>query len=141
MRRFLLPFSLACLVTAGAAAQTAEQKEAPAAQPTAPQQKAGPAAEPNAVKKGPWSADRLMDTSIRSPEGEELGEIEDLLVDDSGKIVSVVVETDSFLGMGGKYVLLPIEDLELTRDGEGNVLLKSNDKAKLESAPEYNYED
>jgi hypothetical protein len=112
---------------------------AQAPQPVEPQKtERTPAPAAERAQPGPWSADRLMDTKIRSREGEEIGEIEDLLVDDNGKIASVVVEVGGFLGIGEKHVLLPFQDLELTRDGEGNVLLKSNaDKAKFETAPEY----
>lgn len=137
MHKLLLSLVLSCLTATSVLAQLTERKDPPARETVAPQQQA----DPTAGKKGPWSAEKLMDTSIRSPEGDELGEIEDLLVDDNGKIVSVVVETDSFLGMGGKRVLLPFEDLELTRDDVGKVLLKSNDKSKIEKAPEYKYED
>lgn len=112
---------------------------AQAPQPPAPASEAAP--QTKRVQPGPWSVERLMDTQIRTREGEEVGEIEDLLVDDSGKIVSVVVEVGGVLGLGEKNVLLPFEDIELTRDGDGNVLLKSNsDKAKLEAAPEYKAE-
>jgi sporulation protein YlmC with PRC-barrel domain len=117
------------------AAQKAEQD------PPAPPAAREAFADIKEPKRGPWSAEKLMDTSIRSAQGEVLGEVEDLLVDDNGKIVSVVVETSSFLGMGGKYVLLPIENLELTRDRDGKVFLKSNDKAKFESASEYEDKD
>ena len=129
MRAVLTAVVSTLFLTTGAFAQAPQPTEPPKAE-------RAPAAE--RTQPGPWSADRLMDTQIRSREGEEIGEIEDLLVDDSGKIASVVVEVGGFLGMGEKHVLLPFQDLDLTRDGEGNVLLKSNaDKAKLETAPEY----
>ncbi|WP_072392546.1 PRC-barrel domain-containing protein [Hyphomicrobium sp. CS1GBMeth3] len=142
MRALLTTLSVSALLASGAFAQAPEQTSPPQVKNEPAAERIEKAQQPAATQAGPWSADRLMDTKIRSPEGEELGEIEDLLVDDTGKIVSVVVEVGGFLGIGEKDVLLPFNELELTGDGDGNVLLKSNaDKAKLETAPEYKTSD
>lgn len=139
MRLLLTTLSVSALLASSAFAQ---QQAAPPQVKNEPAQQQMQQARPAATQAGPWSADKLMDTKIRSPEGEEIGEIEDLLVDDSGRIVSVVVEVGGFLGIGEKDVLLPFNEFQLTRDGDGAVMLRSNaDKAKLESAPEYKAND
>jgi hypothetical protein len=75
---------------------------------------------------------------VRTPEGEEVGEIEDVLFDDGGKIAFVIIAAGGFLGIGEKNVAVPLESLELTRDGEGDVRFKMNiSKQDLEAAPEY----
>ncbi|MBF9036583.1 hypothetical protein HKCCE2091_20285 [Rhodobacterales bacterium HKCCE2091] len=45
----------------------------------------------------------------------EIGEVEDLVIDDTGSVVGVTVEVGGFLGIGEKTVLIPLEDLRLVQ--------------------------
>ena len=50
----------------------------------------------------------LVGKSVRGPEGDELGTVEDMLLDrDSGEIRAVVIGTGGFLGLGERLVQVP----------------------------------
>ncbi|MDH2326670.1 PRC-barrel domain-containing protein [Cereibacter sp. SYSU M97828] len=51
-------------------------------------------------------------------EWDDVGDIEDLVLDRSGQLVAVVAEIGGFLGLGDRNVLLPITDISLV-PGEG----------------------
>ncbi|MEM7490765.1 MAG: PRC-barrel domain-containing protein, partial [Pseudomonadota bacterium] len=43
----------------------------------------------------------------------QIGEIEDIVLDDSGQMVGIVAEVGGFLDIGDKHVMVPVEDLRL----------------------------
>ena len=69
---------------------------------------------------------------------ETIGDINDLVTDKSGKIVAVLVRAGSFLGIGGKDVAVPFEDLNIARDADNNLTVLLNiDQNTIASAPDY----
>ena len=44
----------------------------------------------------------------------DIGEIEDIILDKSGQVIGVVAEVGGFLDIGDKHVMLPIADVRLT---------------------------
>ena len=48
----------------------------------------------------------------------EVGEVEDLVINDAGGVVGVTVEVGGFLGIGEKTVLVPLADLRLVQRPE-----------------------
>ena len=90
---------------------------------------------PNANKP----ARRLTATSIigdhvENPQGEKLGEIENLMINlDSGAVDYVVIEFGAFLGMGGKLFAIPF--LELRLDTEKKNFVLNRDKEYLKKSP------
>ncbi|SHI40388.1 PRC-barrel domain-containing protein [Wenxinia saemankumensis] len=45
----------------------------------------------------------------------DIGEVEDLLIDNQGAVIGVTVEVGGFLGLGEKTVLIPLEDMRLVQ--------------------------
>jgi ribosomal 30S subunit maturation factor RimM len=85
---------------------------------------------------GQFSAERLIGTTLRSTEGEELGEISDLLVDRDGTVAGVVVGVGGFLGIGRRDVGVSWDALELTADEDGEPVAQVDiDRATLRNAP------
>lgn len=75
----------------------------------APMLTAGAAPPPNVVDlttwdktdvRNGWSAEELLDWDVYGPTGDEIGEVEDILVGPDGKVRAVIVETESFLDIG-----------------------------------------
>jgi len=58
--------------------------------------------------------------TVYGSEGEDLGEISELLVADNGKINNVIIDVGGFLGMGEKPVSFAFDDLKLSRGGEAD---------------------
>ncbi|GIW74017.1 MAG: hypothetical protein KatS3mg103_0539 [Phycisphaerales bacterium] len=54
------------------------------------------------------SADDLLGTTVKNPQGQELATIDDLVVDrGTGRIHAVVIRESGFLGFGGTHVAVP----------------------------------
>ncbi|MGD9868093.1 MAG: PRC-barrel domain-containing protein [Hyphomicrobiales bacterium] len=83
-------------------------------------------------------ASNLIGKSVYNSSNEEIGEIDDLVITNDGRIVAAIVETGSFLGMGGKHVAVSFDTLQFTQ-GEDNETRVSMNVAqeRLNSAPEF----
>lgn len=80
------------------------------------------------------SASTIMHDNIRNASGEDLGKIEDLMVDvGTGNIEYAVVSFGGFLSIGDKYFAIPLEAMRLDTDKECLVL--DEPKERLENAP------
>lgn len=79
-------------------------------------------------------ADELIDRNIVNQKGEQIGELDDLVTDQSGKMFGVVTVGD-VAGIGGKEVLIPVDQLRI---GEDNLTLMSQqNEEQLKAMPEY----
>ncbi|MDN3554957.1 PRC-barrel domain-containing protein [Halomonas maura] len=81
-------------------------------------------------------SDQLVGSSILNPSGDEIGKIDDLLLDQDGQVVGIVVGVGGFLGIGEKHVALTWQSIEITSSGEGAGYQVNTtvDKAALENA-------
>lgn len=63
----------------------------------------------------------LIDAKIRNPQGEDLGEVEELVVDvNSGDIRYAVVSYGGFLGLGDKLFAVPLKAMTLKQDEDAD---------------------
>lgn len=82
------------------------------------------------------STESILGSNVRDPQGEEVGEIEHLMINpQTGLVMYAVVSVGGFLGMGDKTLIVPWRALEVARDGQSVVLNAS--KQLLREAPEY----
>jgi sporulation protein YlmC with PRC-barrel domain len=80
------------------------------------------------------SASTIINTSVENSYGENLGKIEELMVDlNSGRVAYAVLSFGGFLGMGDKLFALPFEALSINTEDEKIIL--DVDKETLENAP------
>jgi sporulation protein YlmC with PRC-barrel domain len=77
----------------------------------------------------------LMDLNVRSPTDENVGEIDDVILDGDGKVSRVVVSVGGFLGMGEHHVAIAWSDLRF--DPARKVAIVSMNKDQLKAAPEF----
>lgn len=85
-----------------------------------------------------YLASNLIGQSVYNAQEEVIGDINDLVSDESGKFVAVLIGAGGFLGMGEKDVALRFEDLKIARDENNNIKLIANlSKDVLASAPDY----
>jgi sporulation protein YlmC with PRC-barrel domain len=110
----------------------------------APTNKAPPAAtQPDKradakMAAGQISASKLLNESVLNQANESIGDINDVILDNSGKVVSVVVGVGGFLGMGEKDVALSFDQLTFATDNDGDLTVTTNaTKESLQAAPEY----
>ena len=57
--------------------------------------------------------DQLDDYDVYGVGGEEIGEVDDVLVDQTGQPVALAIEVGGFLGVGGKEVIVPLEQISV----------------------------
>jgi len=69
---------------------------------------------------GEWRTSKLVGATVFDSNGDNLGTIDDLLTDDSGKISQAVISTGGVLGMGGKLVEVPFDQLKLEPSAGNN---------------------
>ncbi len=55
--------------------------------------------------EGLYSVEALLDANVYDADGEEIGEVEDILLSDDMSIHSLIIETGSLLGLGGREVV------------------------------------
>ncbi len=77
------------------------------------------------------TVDQLEDMDIVNADGDEIGEVEEVLADVDGNIVAITAEVGGFLGIGDKEVVVSLDEFEL-RDDE---LVTSLTKEQLEALP------
>lgn len=84
-----------------------------------------------------WLATTLIGTEVRGAADEDLGEVNDVLMDRNGNVVGAVIGVGGFLGIGEKDVAVPFNALELVRNGDDEKLVLRKSKEELKAAPEF----
>ena len=59
-----------------------------------------------------WTAQQLFDSDVRGIENDEIGEIENLVINADGKITKVIVEAGGFLDIGDTHFAVPWDQVE-----------------------------
>jgi sporulation protein YlmC with PRC-barrel domain len=82
------------------------------------------------------STETLLGSDVKNPQGQDVGDLKQLMVDPhTGRVMYGVVTMGGFLGMGAKTVIVPWNALEVARDGKSLVLNVS--PQMLQQAPAY----
>jgi sporulation protein YlmC with PRC-barrel domain len=80
-------------------------------------------------------ASKLIGADVENMQGEDLGKIEDIVLDpQDGRVAYAVLSLGGFLGIGEKYFAIPWSALT-AKAGEDNTLMLNVDKEKLKNAP------
>jgi sporulation protein YlmC with PRC-barrel domain len=80
------------------------------------------------------TATSIIGDRIENAEGEELGKIDNLMINvNTGEIEYAVVEFDSFLGIGGKLFAVPFAELQL--NPQKKLFILHRDKEYLKESP------
>ncbi len=78
-------------------------------------------------------ASKLVGKSVKNQQGEELGELSELLVDNQGQVKYIILQKDQTLGMGGD--LTPIPWQAANPEMQEDSLVVNIEKQKLDGAP------
>jgi len=85
------------------------------------------------------SSSSLTGNEVRNAAGEDLGKIEDLMIDtETGEVSYAVLSFGGFMGIGDKLFAVPLQAMRLDTDEEAFVLNES--KERLENAPGFDKE-
>jgi sporulation protein YlmC with PRC-barrel domain len=80
------------------------------------------------------SASTVQGDNVKNPQGESLGEINEIMIDtETGRVAYAVLSFGGFLGMGDKLFAIPFEALRIDQRNERVIL--DVPREKLENAP------
>jgi sporulation protein YlmC with PRC-barrel domain len=78
-----------------------------------------------------------MGKDIVGANDEKIGEVDDVIVDGSGNPKAVLVDVGGFLGIGGKSVAIPIDEIQPQED---RIMVSGLTKDSAKAMPEYKEE-
>ena len=135
MKRFIVAVPLLAviglLLTTGAFAQVGTSPPAP--RPTAP---AAPVPKATLQSMPEWYGSRLIGMDVKNPQGQALGEVEELVFDpQDAKLKSVVISTGGVLGIGAKKVAVPWDQVKPAADEQA--LIVGRTQEELQQAPSW----
>jgi len=84
-----------------------------------------------------WLASDLIGTRVNGPGNENIGEINDVLIERNGSIVAVVIGVGGFLGIGEKDVAVPFASVEMVRNNNAETLVLRQTRDELKNAPTF----
>jgi sporulation protein YlmC with PRC-barrel domain len=94
-------------------------------------------AQPSAftTQAGKLRASEMIGTSVYDMHNRDIGKVKDVLLDSDGKVNAVVLDVGAFLGVGGKYVTVSLNDFKTDNDR----LTLNRTKEQLQTAPEFHF--
>ncbi len=130
-----------------AAMQETETETAAAQTETATQDPARPMLATPEIERDGYAAatpdqmttEDLTGARVYGANDEDIGEVNELLLDDSGKIKEAVLDIGGFLGLGEHQIAVTMDELKIMRsDDGGDIRVYVNaTKEELEAQPEY----
>ncbi len=85
------------------------------------------------IQSDQFRASKMIGSTVYDVQNRDIGKIEDLIVDRDGRVSSAVVDVGTFLGMGGKYVAVPLANIKT----DNNRLTLDMTKEQLKQAQAY----
>lgn len=79
--------------------------------------------------------DWITDTTVNAPDGTAIGDVNDVIIDDTGMVKAVIVGVGGFLGIGEKQIALPWDRVMINYDAQE--MTSDLTKEEAEAAPEY----
>ena len=90
----------------------------------------------NTIQHDEIRASKMLGSSVYDMQNRNIGSVKDLVLNKDGKVDAVVVDVGSFLGMGGKFVAVPISDIKT----DNNRLTLDRNKEQLQQMAAYDLE-
>ena len=87
-----------------------------------------------------WRASKIIGTAVYNPANERIGEVNELLLDNTGKVAHVVLGVGGFLGLGEREVAVPFSDLKMSMDGSTARINTTFTRQSLTSMPEWKWD-
>jgi sporulation protein YlmC with PRC-barrel domain len=81
-------------------------------------------------------ASKMIGSTVYDLQNRSIGKVSDLVLNKNGAVDAVVVDVGSFLGMGGKYVAIPLTDIKT----DNNRLTLDRSKEQLQQMAAYQLE-
>ena len=86
---------------------------------------------------GAWNAKDFMRSRVYNMNGERIGDVNDLIVDD-GRVSAIIIGVGGFLGIGEKEVSMSPDQVKRMVHSDGETYFTVNStKEQLQAAPDY----
>ncbi len=82
-------------------------------------------------------AEQILEMNVRTQNGEDVGEIDDVVFDRQGKLKDFIIDVGGFLGIGEKQVAVSTKELKY--DSEGGYATYQGSREDLENKPETDF--
>ena len=83
------------------------------------------------------SANDFIGKRVYDQTGADIGEVNDMIISESGDIQAVILGVGGFLGIGEKDVAVSTRSIQMVPDGNGTKLVVDTTKDVLKGAPTY----
>jgi sporulation protein YlmC with PRC-barrel domain len=117
----------AAIVAAAASSAFAQNSTMPAAHTAVTSQ---------IIQSDEFRASKMTGSAVYDLHNRNIGKVSDIVLNKDGKVDAVVVDVGSFLGMGGKYVAVPLTDIKT----DNNRLTLDRTKEQLQQMVTYQLE-
>lgn len=87
-----------------------------------------------------WTVTNYYKQTVYGPNQNKIGDVDDVLVDKSGKVTGLVIGVGGFLGVGTKDVIVPFSDVNVTKKNDKWRLTINETKDSLKSAQGFSYD-
>lgn len=96
----------------------------------------------NAKASNQHLASSVMGAPVKNKQDEEIGDVNDAVIDESGKVAALVVGVGGFLGVGEKDVAVDLDSVTIEQDEDKNVVVRIDaSKQLLEKATAFKTSD
>ena len=68
------------------------------------------------LQPGQIRATQMDGATVYDTQNQKVGDVKDIILDKDGKVAAVVLDVGAFLGVGGKYVAVGMNDLKIAQD-------------------------
>lgn len=87
-----------------------------------------------------WTVTNYYKQSVYDPNESKIGDVDDVLVDQSGKITALIIGVGGFLGAGEKDVAVPFSAVKTAKKNDKYWLTLDETKDSLKNAVGYKYD-
>lgn len=88
------------------------------------------------IRSDQFRASKMIGSTVYDIQNRDIGSVKDLVIDKDGRVTDAIVDVGTFLGMGGKYVAVPLSVIKT----DNNRLTLDMTKEQLQQAQAYNLE-
>jgi hypothetical protein len=122
-------------------APPATQTPAPAPVQSMPTKEDAPLAVDTVRMRQGYRVGRIVGAAVHNGQNQQVGTIDDLLLNENGdQVVVAVISVGGFLGIGNKLVAVPYKELQVERKNDSvNVVLPNASKDVLTGMPTFKY--
>src|SRR6201999_2883442 len=87
-----------------------------------------------------WTVSNYYKQAVYDPKESKIGDIDDVLVDKSGKVTGLVIAVGGFLGAGEKDVIVPFTAVKTSKKNDKWWLTLDESKDTLKTAAGFKYD-